>query len=286
MRRNSANFLAFLQGTILAWLGLSAADPAMAINGYTYVSACGCSTTADFVGAAKTVSASNHPAGVGSATATYTLISTTTARSAYIQITGQGVYSVQAHTITWVVTAATPVDSTGTSIASQTESAQESFYGTLDGTLLGMNRSGPLAINVSDTYAASFINSIDEEVGPGIDLALAQLGIPWSGLPLNTPITVKFSDGTTAIYIKTNPSSDHWQWSGIAHNKNNQLINRDGSLRSNPNTAGIGGGSVSVPGFGPGAGLSWLIDGGDQCFASSYVTIDGQEYGSSGWGPC
>jgi hypothetical protein len=272
-------------GILLTWLYFSAEESAQALNGYTYVSICSCATTGDFVAAAETTAVSYHDVAGGSVVGTYSMISTTTARTAYIQVTGQGVLS-QGH-YTWVVTAAIPINSSGASIASETESEQEAFYGALDQTLLGVNRSGPLTANCPDSYSESFINSIDEEVGPGIDLALSQEGVSWAGIPIGTVITVNFSDGTTAQYIKTNNSTDHWAWNGVAHNKSGQPINRNGTVQTNPNTAGTGGGSVTPPGFGSGSTWTWLYTGGNDCYYSSYVTLpDGTDFGGGGWGPC
>jgi hypothetical protein len=271
-------------------LSLSCGYSARAANGFTHVSVCNCATTADFTAAAKTISASNHPSANFNTpvTATYTVVSATTTRTAYIQVSGELVYSLQGHSVTWVVSAAVPVDSTGASIASETESSQESFYGALDQTLFGANRGAPTTLNMPDDYAASFINSDDGETSPGIGQALILAGINPASIPINTVITVTFSDGTTAQFVKQSATATYqWLWNGVAHNKAGQRINRSGNVISNPNTAGVGGGSGSAPVWGNGSGSYWYFGGGSDCFFSGSVTLpDGSTFGSSGWGPC
>jgi hypothetical protein len=247
-----------------------------------------CATTADFVAAAQTTATSNHPpAAAGTIVGTYVLISTTTPRTAYIQVSFQGVFSLPTHEYHWVQIGAVPIDSTGTSIASETESSQESFYGALDQTLFGANRAAPTTITMPSNYSASFIGSEDGETSPGIGYALFLMGINPAEIPVGTTITVTFtSDGTTAQFVKQSATATYqWLWNGIAHNKAGQRINRAGGVISNPNTAGLGGGSGTAPVWNPGS--SWVFTGGNDCFFSGYVTLpDGSTFGSSGWGPC
>lgn len=139
-----------------------------------------------------------------------------------------------------------------------------------------MNRTAPKQVNEPDTYAVSIINSDDSEVGPGIDVALAHLDPPIvsSMIQDGTVLTVVFSDGTTAQFVKIDGDmSSHWQWNGIAHNKKGQLIHRDGSLVNNPNTTGTGGGNASAHGIGDtGQGWNYHLNANPECTSSTIIT--------------
>ncbi len=126
-------------------------------------------------------------------------------------------------------------------------------------------------------------------MSPGIGQALFQMGINPAQIPVGTVITVTFSDGTTAQYVKQSATATYqWLWNGIAHNKAGQLINRAGGVISNPNTAGTGGGAVTAPGYSPGGtDWSWLLTNLNECLLN--VTVD-LGYGpisvGGGWVPC
>jgi hypothetical protein len=188
----------------------------------------------------------------------------------------------------WTQTAAVPIDSTGASIAGETESSQEAFYIALDQTLFGANRGNPTTLNMPENYSVSFIGSEDGETSPGIGQALFLVGINPAEIPVGTVITVTFSDGTTAQFVKQSATATYqWLWNGVAHNKAGQRINRAGGVIANPNTAGAGGGSGTAPVWGSGAGSGWVFGGENYCYFSGYVTMpDGSTFGSSGWGPC
>jgi hypothetical protein len=263
----------------LAWLYFSSGNLAHAYNGYTYVNVCSCATTTDFTNAAYNTATSHHQIGVN----TFTLVSTTTPRSAYIQITGSVIYLDGV--FVWQPGAAIPVDSTGASIASETESEKEAFYGSLDQTLFNTSRDTPIFSTSSQYFPGSFINSTDTQVSADIDNFLESMGI---GVGVGSTFTAVFADGTSAEFTAqptgTNPP---WKWNGVAHNKQKQPINRNGTVIKNPNTSGTGGGSLTAPGFGSGSTWSWLLDGGNDCFVSGYIYLpDGSSFGSNGWGPC
>jgi hypothetical protein len=131
----------------------------------------------------------------------------------------------------WSTTQAIPVDATGASMAGLSEASQESTYTALDQTIFGANRSAPTALDISEEYASSFINSTDEEVSPGIGSALIHLGVNQATIPLGTVITVTFPDGTTAEFVRISTTSSYqWGWNGVAHNANKQLIDRSGNV--------------------------------------------------------
>src|SRR5262249_29726460 len=151
----------------------------------------------------------------------------------------------------------TPIDDSGNSLAGESESAQEGFYQTFDQTTFGVSRSFPTKVTMPDEYSGSFINSSPEETSPGIGRALGLMGINPGNIPVGTTITVEFEDGTTAQYIKQSATATYqWLWNGVAHNKAGQRIDLHGNVIGNPNTAGTGGGSVDVRGFGA-AGSGW-----------------------------
>jgi hypothetical protein len=251
-----------------------------ALNGFTYVAGCtSCKTSSDFVAQAAIVAKAERTSG------TYTVVSFANPETAYVKVTGILGINGEDRQV-FIITSAVPVDSSGNSLAGESEASQEAFFGTLDSTIFGVNRGNPISVNEPYVYASSFVNSDDAEVGPGIDQALLDKGILWSSLPDGTVITVVFTDGTSAqFYLENNSSSDHWIWNGTAHNQQGQPINRNGIVLSNPNSSGGGGGDVSAPPIG--GDLTYFIGGKPQCRYS--VTLDwptGSATTSYGWGPC
>src|SRR5690348_12802788 len=102
-------------------------------------------------------------------------------------------------------------------------------------------------ISEPESYAGTIINMSDEEVGPGISSALGKLGINAGTIRIGTIVTVTFKDGTKAKFMKISNSTEMWRWTGEAWDKDGNPINRDGSLKTNPNAAGGGyGGSVET----------------------------------------
>jgi hypothetical protein len=254
-------------------------SPAHALNGGTRVISCACQTTADFNTAAR---ADNS---LWQGNLTYSVVSTSKAETALMQVAGEWVGTKEP---IWRVTAATPIDSSGNSLAGNSESANESYFAAFDQVLFGANRSAPQMVNEPADYAGSFINSLDEEVVPGISNALIQMGVNPATIAVGTLITVKFADGTTAQYIKASSTSSYqWTWTGVAHNSAGKLIHRDGSLVVNPNTAGNGSGSFGAPGFGPGApDYFHLTDPGLCQYGGTISFDDGEELTSFSFGPC
>jgi hypothetical protein len=222
----------------------SMCGPASAVNGNTYVMSCACSTSADFLQAAGAQAKADEGGG------TFLLVSTTQSTSAYVAVFG-GFVAQQGDTF-WKVQNKYAVDESGNSLAGNTESQNQAYFAALDQTVFGTSRTllaankAPVSVNLDPMWQSSFINSIDEEVGPGIDQALLAKGIVWADLPTGTIVTVVFQDGTKAQFIKVEQSSDHWVWAGKAWNSQGKLINRGGSLVANPNSSGAGGGGASI----------------------------------------
>jgi hypothetical protein len=265
-------------GVALLWI--SGAHPVFAANGYHYVMACSsCQTTGDYLLAAESEAISQQNSGH------YQVVSFSQASTAYIHVILKMV--ANGGEPIWTLQSATPVDSSGNSLAGNSEADNESYFASLDQVIFGASRNEPQSINEPTAYSSSFINSTEEEVAPGIGYAFGQLGINPGSIAVGTVITVKFDDGTTAQYVKLSALNTYqWSWNGIAHNKDGKLIHRDGTLVVNPNTAGGGGGDVGAPGFG--AGRSWNFDlgGYDQCTMQTTVTVSGEAATAVLFSPC
>lgn len=265
-------------GLLIPFALIQTAD---ARNGFTYVLPCSnCQTTDQFIAAAQAEADNLSTSGI------YEVVSSSQPSSAYIRVSGHWVTRAGGETF-WVITASVPVDSSNNSLAANSEGQNQSYFAALDQVIFGANRSNPTAVTISPDYASSFINSLDEEVLPGIGNALISMGVNPASIEVGTVITVKFSDGTTAQYVKVSSTSSYqWQWNGIAHDSNGHLIDRNGHVLPNPNTAGDGGGDARVPGFGRGAGIDWdLIDRGT-CTTWTTVTWGDETSIYYSYNPC
>jgi len=243
-------------------------DQAMAVNGFTQVTTCAsCYTRADFVAAG--IQTANRFARPG----TFLVISNAYARSAFVAVTGEpapNCYPSNGCNPYLINAAGTAETQGGAAMTSDSQLSQ------LDKGIFAVDRKSPTVVTVSPQYSVTFINSLDEEVGPGIDQALANKGINWSTLPVGAIVLVKFQDGTRAAFVKTNSQiTIHWAWFGFAWNANGQPINRGGGLIQNPNTSGTGGGSFRGV---VSNGGSWELDivGMDLCTTYEMITVDGQ----------
>lgn len=260
-RMNRSRLVSAATSFLVGLISLTTPDSSYALNGYTYVASCACVTSTDFIHAAMVQG--QHLLRSG----TYAMISSSTAETAWIQITvgRSGIGGVL------VVLSAVPIDSSGNSLAGQSEATLEADFASFDLITMGTNRNQPLTVNEPTNYQISFIGSDDAEVGPGIDQALLAQGINWAFLPIGSLVTVKFNDGTKAIYFKKDNTDAHWVWAGSAWDSHGNQIYRNGQPLQNPNTSGAGGGSATVPGFGGGGGFSWSVGGGNDCTQSITV---------------
>jgi hypothetical protein len=266
------------------------AIPAEALSGTINQMSCACKTTADFVTAATQQAHLFDQNGGGSPGGNYIIASSSGAMSAYVSVTGKYVIKNIEIGPVWVTSAVTPIDSNGISLAGQSEASRQGFYSAFDATIMATSRNAPAIINEPSSYAGSFINSDESEVVPGISRAFIDLGINAASVfSPGSEITVQFEDGTTAVYMKTPAYSTYqWVWTGVAHNKLKQKINRSGQVISN-NASG-GGGSFDVPGFGGGSGagaggFDWRFVGdgvhGNIIVEPPIVAIEGG-YGGAG----
>lgn len=139
----------------------------------------------------------------------------------------------------------------------------------IDETLFANARAKPLPpVNLSETYASSFINSIDEEVIPGISQAILAKGINPASLPVGTIVLVVFPDGTKATFVKVNASgSVQWEWAGRAWNAEGKPITRNGALKTGGVTGASGDGQVNVQ---TGA-VHYALTAGQSCQISTSI---------------
>jgi hypothetical protein len=250
---------------IALWAPLSA----FALNGFSYVVPCAsCLTTSDFVNSA--VSAASDDVQVG----TFTVSSQSYSRTAYVTVSGTiSTWCSLEHECSKALRniAAVAIDANGNLISSDAELSQ------IDAAIFGTDRKSPAkSIQLDPSYQTSFINSVDEELTGGISQGLSDLGINVGALPIGTVVTVKFQDGTQALFAKTCQCTDMWHWTGIAYNKAGQRIDRQGNVIGNPNTSGGGGGlfhdSTRTT---DGSQFDFWFSGGGACATSTTISIDG-----------
>lgn len=236
---------------------------AHALNGYTRVTSCpNCASSAEF--AAHAVAQAQTLVKTG----TYAVLSQNYDRTAYVRVSGtiktkirEGLPESELVDAVGVV-----IDMEGGTITSEAQFDQ------LDQVLFGVKRSNPITVKVPTDYAFSFISNLDEEIIPGIGQALFLKGINPASIAAGTVITVTFDDGTSAQYVKASATATYqWTWNGVAHNAQGKRINRDGSLRNNPNTGGVGGGEARST---RGANTFRLL-GGSSCGASGSISQNG-----------
>lgn len=167
-----------------------AASAGYALNGFVYVVQCNtCQTTADFQGAAK------YQAGYMAEGGTYLVVSNAVARSAYMQVTGH-IVQVGGEP-EWRPTTATPIDSSGNSLAGQTEATLENDYTALDLMTIGLDRNLPVVIDVA---SGTYWQMSDDDITTLINNYLTSQGI--SSPPAE--VTLEFLSNNSAakfVYI-------------------------------------------------------------------------------------
>lgn len=241
-----------------------------------------CGTTSDFVSAARSQAAANVATGV------YIGVSSSNPETAYIAVNG----TIRCRTgitlpcpLVLVNITTTPVDVSGNSLASLSESQLEQTYTSFDVALFGTERNNPLWItpqlpgfNLPD--APSFIGSTDANINLDISLngplseAIASLGV-------GEQFTIKFADNTTAQFQVDTISTINghtivsFHWTGIAHDAHGNPIDRSGRIQQQGMAGNVGGGGRFMGGGG--GGYQWNL-GGDpgQCSTSTTITINGE----------
>ena len=284
MRNEKKRLPAFSLGLLLA-SPLCIFSSAYALNGFTNVSTCAsCKTTADFASAAIAASRDEGLAGY-----TYLIVSVSNASQAYMRVTGE--YDRIDGERIWNPEAASPIDSSGNSLAGDSEASLEAFYQLLDTLNFGTSRDAPFWLNASNPQQnllpTSFGLSSDEQVSDVIDYLNNGPGFASKGYIC----LVTFPNGDTAEFQLTTQGTTRegnvWTWvPGKAWDKNGNQLNRDGSKATNPNTSGTGNGEASVRGSGAGSAWSWQIEGNDQCDFKTTITVDGEDTGYNNISPC
>jgi hypothetical protein len=257
--------------------------PVPALNGPSYVATCtNCATTSDFTAAAISQAEALVRPG------TYVMVSTSTAETAYMLITGTvrlsgSGFGGNSHPILTNI-AATPISSTGASLAGEPESTLESYYAALDQTFMGTERSNPNVWIAG--WLPPFEISTDSEIADALYSHAASI---LDGLDDGDTITLTWTDGS-GIVAQFTVNKLAGVFVGITFKsatRNGKPCDRQGNSITNPNTSGDGGGIATVPGFGPGSSWTWQIAGGSQCYASGSVTNpDGSTFVYGGWSPC
>lgn len=288
-------WIAWLYGA-LCCLGFGTNSMAAATENTRIIECTNCTTPYEFKQAAI---ADNHNV---QANATYTVVGSPGNGSVYAKVTGG-----------WVPTygmipgygdyiwypSATLVNENGTPISSNSATAAAQMS-TIDIGIFGFTRTAApsssyvTAVNVDDVYSSSFINSDDGEVSPGINQALLALNVNPGNLQHGHALTVIFSDGTKAVFIKNCQCTAMWIWNGQhAWDEDGRPINRNGTLKNNPNTGGTSSGSAAFattamqPYTGLDVGWFFFFWGQGQCVTTTSVAIDGvEQFTFQSYAPC
>lgn len=213
-------------------LAIGFSGVANAINSDVWILPCAnCSAVNDFRLAAMQAAASPAAPGL------YIVSSQSMPRTAYVRVTGtphqicdmDGVCSDYLGAIQ-----ATVIDETNTAVTG-TGKLEE-----IDVQTFGLKRGAPLpTVTMNTAYASSFINTEDDGLmSPWINVELSLRGINVGLLYEGTLVMVKFADGTSAQFFKYCNCDDMWHWTGRAWDAQGRPMNRDGTLKSNPNTSG------------------------------------------------
>ena len=235
---------------------------------YVHVASCKCATTADFTGAAANRAIANAygpfggTAGTPILAGTMTMISSTTARSAYVYVTLEIIPARDGQRATIVPTSLTPIDANGKSLAGESESARESVYGAIDINLMAADRSDPnVAIGVT---LPGFFSHDDAEISASFFDQSSQA----SNFPEGTILTLIYGDGSgiVAVYqlfwtgdgshTRANFSLD---W--LSATQNGKPINRNGTPLDSHPPGGSADGTVQVNGYAAGSDWTWALAG-------------------------
>jgi hypothetical protein len=256
---------------------MCSASPSFALNGFINVVGClNCQTSADFSVAAASSAISLVKIGL------YSVTSTNFAETAFVRV--NGTVRLQCTGSPCTIKPGAPVylsnvtttfvDSSGNSLAGDSESALQASFAATDQMLFGNFRTqgklgGP--VKIPPAYGTTPIgNDVWEaDTSTGIGLALAAMGVDPGNLPMGTLITVTWQDGTTAQFIRSN-SVPTLQWiyvPGSMRNKAGDPITPiAGTTIQNPNTSGSGGGYANPAVPAPG---TVTITGGSSCVATA-----------------
>jgi len=241
------------------------ANSASALNGDTYVTSCICATTNDFEGMALNAAGNLGHQGV------FTIVSSSQGSTALMKVTGHNVIGTNGEPY-WVPSIATPLDASGNSLAGQLEADRQSFYTVFDLVTFGVSRSNPILLPGQYPFFGSVS---DSEMSDSINATL--VGFQGGSVVIASGfIEVTFLNGDKAQYIQSPKGSNNWVWNGYAYNAAGSRIDRNGTVMSNPNTGGRGGGGYQGHGFGNGSGAVFDMEGSSNCQSVTTITVNGE----------
>lgn len=263
--------------------------PRPASAAYTDVIAVTCTNNpvhvADFVTCARAFEVKNGKTGL------LIVVNPTAALSALVQSTGTYTLTCSGIFCLYSGGTLTAVNMDGTPLT------VDSQLTAVDQTLFAQMRAASILskpILIDPEYGGSYINNdaLAEDTSSGISNYLyIQNQVNPNNVPVGTVVTVKWSDGTTAQFIRVSTTSSY-QWAykpGTAKNSEGQPINPDGSLVKNSATSGTGAGIVN-PVVTPSSGYDWTITLTPLPLCSAEVDIEdadgGLLLGGIGFFPC
>jgi len=258
-------------GVIAALIGFSGS----AYAGYSEVLSCStCVSSTDFMTAAKREASDAMVNGL------FHVVSTRQASSAEIMVTGHFITQGGGET-KWVVQSTVPVDTSGNSLASNSEADLETYFNSLDQMTFGSNRNSAVSnVNVPAEYQGTFVCSCDlEDMGAQVAGWISAQYHMIELLQVGTIVTLVFKDGSKAQFKKISASSTlRWQWNGRAWNSKGERINAQGEKIANTNIGG-GAGSVDAPGFGDMQTVHWNLTDPGNCSFITTISIGGGDTG-------
>lgn len=257
--RSAVSRLFALTMGLVLWCG---ASDSYALNGGIRVISCQCQTPTDFV---NTATSDNLQYQLN---VTYTVVSTVTAETAYVRVSGRFRGTTEP---LWVVGSATVVDASGNSLASDTAAQQEAVFYASDQLVFGVDRGLPVVVTVVGT--GNWGTMTDDEINSLIADWFTANGI--TNPP--TTVTLIFKDGSgndlggaKFSYVATT----HKYTFVEGYDAQGKPLDRHGNPLGSINTSGHGTGDAHGNGFGPGAtNFEWELTGHDVC--TGVVTISG-----------
>jgi hypothetical protein len=249
---------------------------AQALNGDARVISCAsCQTPIDFRNFAMSDSAVNAGSDVS-----YTVISNSASMSAFVLVTGYWMVDPFSGQAWWTVSGAAMKDEMGAPLSTDVPTAQVQMS-VIDVGLFGFGRSNTpkvASVRMPTAYSWSFINSSDEEDGPGVHYAVTVKTPGAPPVPVGTKVLVTYQDGTKAVFVKKSlQGSDMWEWDGrhAWDAQGRPISGRGGSVTSNPNTSGGGSGTVSFSQTLSDANGLWTMYQAQKCQSNTTITING-----------
>jgi hypothetical protein len=184
------------------------------------------------------------------------------------------------------------VDSNGISLAGSSEQSLETFYVATDAVVIGTDRTQPNIIHFTapGSNVHSFINSDDDVISGMLNDPVLDLLAGTTNVKQGYVSKVFFPDGTSAEYILVTPTGTplflrQWKWNGVAWDAGGNLINKNGTPKSNTNSGGnTTGSNITVPALGPaldGSHYSWVFNGSGICSTEQDLYLIDYLHGTS-----